>query len=47
MFYLVIENAKNPLTEKFIKELHFNLKVGTSDDLKPCKKICLLEYRKI
>lgn len=33
-FDLVIDNAKKPLTEKFIKELHFTLKVGTSDSLK-------------
>ena len=33
-FDLVIENAKKTLTEKFIKELHFTLKVGTSDSLK-------------
>ena len=33
-FDLIIDNAKKPLTEKFIKELHFTLKVGTSDSLK-------------
>mgnify|MGYP005773058269 CR=1 FL=1 len=33
-FDLIIDNAKKPLTEKFIKELHFILKVGTSDSLK-------------
>ena len=33
-FDLVIDNAEKPLTEKFIKELHFTLKVGTSDSLK-------------
>ncbi len=31
---LVIELAKKPLTEKFIKELHFTLKNGTSNSLK-------------
>lgn len=31
---LVIEFAKRPLTEKFIKELHFTLKNGTSNSLK-------------
>ena len=30
----VIENAKNELTEKMIKELHFLLKTGTSDSRK-------------
>ena len=33
-FDMIIDNAKKPLTEKFIKELHFTLKVGTSDSLK-------------
>lgn len=33
-FDLIIDNAKKPLTKKFIKELHFILKVGTSDSLK-------------
>ncbi len=28
---MVIDNAKKPLTEKFIKELHYVLKFGTSD----------------
>lgn len=30
----IIDNAKSPLTEKMIKELHFMLKVGTSDSRK-------------
>ncbi len=30
----IIDNAKEPLTEKMIKELHFMLKVGTSDSRK-------------
>lgn len=30
----IIENAKAPLSEKFIKELHFTLKTGTSDSRK-------------
>lgn len=34
-FDMIIDNAKKPLTEKFIKDLHFALKVGTSDSLKP------------
>ncbi len=33
-FDMIIDNAKKPLTEKFIKDLHFVLKVGTSDSLK-------------
>ena len=31
---MVIDNAKKPLTEKFIKELHYTLKSGTSDSRK-------------
>ena len=31
---LIIDNAKTTLTEKFIKELHFTLKTGTSDSRK-------------
>ena len=31
---MVIDNAKKPLTEKFIKELHYTLKLGTSDSRK-------------
>lgn len=31
---IVIDNAKKPLTEKFIKELHYTLKSGTSDSRK-------------
>lgn len=31
---MIIENAKMPLTEKFIKELHLTLKNGTSDSRK-------------
>ncbi len=30
-FDMVIDNAKKPLTEKLIKELHYRLKSGTSD----------------
>ncbi len=30
----IIDNAEEPLTEKMIKELHFMLKVGTSDSSK-------------
>ncbi len=33
-FDMIIDNAKKPLTEKLIKDLHFTLKVGTSDSLK-------------
>lgn len=33
-FDMIIDNGKKPLTEKFIKDLHFTLKVGTSDSLK-------------
>lgn len=31
---IIIDNAKKPLTEKFIKELHYILKTGTSDSRK-------------
>ena len=31
---MIIDNAKKPLTEKFIKELHYILKTGTSDSRK-------------
>lgn len=31
---MVIDSAKKPLTEKFIKELHYTLKSGTSDSRK-------------
>lgn len=31
---IIIDNAKKPLTEKFIKELHYTLKIGTSDSRK-------------
>lgn len=31
-FDMIIDNAKKPLTEKLIKELHYKLKSGTSDD---------------
>lgn len=31
---IIIDKATTPLTEKFIKELHYTLKVGTSDSLK-------------
>lgn len=31
---IVIDNVKKPLTEKFIKELHYTLKSGTSDSRK-------------
>lgn len=31
---IIIDNAKKPLTEKFIKELHYFLKTGTSDSRK-------------
>lgn len=31
---MIIDNAKKPLTEKFIKELHYALKSGTSDSRK-------------
>lgn len=33
-FDMIIDNAKKPLSEKLIKDLHFTLKVGTSDSLK-------------
>ncbi len=36
---MVIDNAKKELSEKFIKELHFTLKIGTSDSLKPWFKV--------
>jgi len=32
---MVIDEAKKVLTEKFIKKLHFTLKTGTGDSLKP------------
>ena len=38
-FDMIIENAKKPLSEKFIKQLHFALKVGTSDSIKPWFKV--------
>ena len=41
----VIENAKNELTEKMIKELHFLLKTGTSDSRKDWFNVG--EYKKI
>lgn len=31
-FDMIIDNAKKPLTEKLIKELHYKLKSGTSDN---------------
>lgn len=31
---MVIDNAKKPLIEKFIKKLHYTLKLGTSDSRK-------------
>lgn len=36
---MVIDNAKKPLTEKFIKELHYTLKSGTSDSRKDWFKV--------
>lgn len=36
---MVIDNAKKPLTEKFIKELHYTLKYGTSDSRKDWFKV--------
>ncbi len=36
---MVIDNAKKELSEKFIKELHFTLKIGTSDSLKSWFKV--------
>lgn len=41
----VIENAKKPLTEKFIKQLHFLLKSGTSDSRKSWFNVG--EYKKL
>ncbi|MBQ6979905.1 MAG: Fic family protein [Clostridia bacterium] len=41
----VIENAKNELTEKMIKELHFLLKTGTSDSRKDWFNVG--EYKKL
>jgi len=36
---IVIDNAKKPLTEKLIKELHYTLKSGTSDSRKDWFKV--------
>ena len=41
----VIDNAKEPLSEKMIKELHFMLKVGTSDSRKDWFSVG--EYKKL
>ena len=41
----IIENAKNELTEKMIKELHFLLKTGTSDSRKDWFNVG--EYKKL
>ena len=41
----IIDNAKEPLSEKMIKELHFMLKVGTSDSRKDWFNVG--EYKKL
>lgn len=41
----IIDNAKKPLTEAMIKELHFMLKVGTSDSRKDWFKVG--DYKKL
>ena len=41
----IIDHAKSPLTEKFIKELHFILKSGTSDSRKDW--FAVGEYKKL
>ena len=38
-FDLIIDNAKKKLTEKLIKDIHFNLKVGTEDSRKSWFKV--------
>ena len=43
--YLIIENAKAALTEKFIKELHLVLKNGTSDSRK--EWFAIGDYKKL
>lgn len=42
---MIIDNAKSNLTEKFIKELHFVLKTGTSDSRKDW--FAVGEYKKL
>lgn len=42
---MVLEQAKKPLTEKFIKQLHFTLKNGTSDSRKDW--FAVGEYKKL
>ena len=42
---MIIDNAKYKLTEKFIKELHFTLKSGTSDSRKDWFNVG--EYKKL
>lgn len=42
---MIIDNAQSPLTEKFIKQLHFTIKSGTSDSRKDWFNVG--EYKKL